>query len=554
MDFLNKTGAQLRDLFQPMNPAARITTGLLLAAIVVSLVYLFRSETSSTDDFLFGAQTLSQREIDNMALAFGSAGLNDWEVEQHKIKVPRTQRDKYLAAIHDANAYPEHPGVPSAELFKSTNPLESRDVRDRKALRVKERELENLLRELHNIEEVFVQITDASQKSAIGHQNERHVLIQARGFGNNHLDEELVKSIRKAGARGTGAKIENVSVTDANSGITFEGDGSGGSFGEDNLFALTQRRWEQTYKRKIEDQLKFIQGISVEVFVGLDKNLKHQTTTQTYDDPVPVSDTEYVKESNSTNMPQGGVPGARANGIGQNEALAISGESGSENTLSESRNETNRIAGSTQQITEQAPLATEYVTASVAVPWSYYGKVWRSKNPGGDEPSPDDLSDIESEIKVLVENVVRTVIPRTSPGEDPFPRITVATYHETPLAMPPGPGFTENASSWFASNWQTIGLFIMAFVGLWMLRSMLRTTQAVPVAAGEQTIPIESLASGGERSEASDEEMDEEDLANSLKARFQHSGRSLREELTELVREDPDAAANVLQNWIGDAA
>ena len=29
--------------------------------------------------------------------------------------------------------------------------------------------------------------------------------------------------------------------------------------------------------------------------------------------------------------------------------------------------------------------------------------------------------------------------------------------------------------------------------------------------------------------------------------------RSLRDELVEIVREDPDAAANILRNWIGSA-
>ena len=42
MDFLNKAFAQLSDLFRSMTPAARITAGLLLAVVVVSLVYLFR--------------------------------------------------------------------------------------------------------------------------------------------------------------------------------------------------------------------------------------------------------------------------------------------------------------------------------------------------------------------------------------------------------------------------------------------------------------------------------------------------------------------------------
>jgi flagellar M-ring protein FliF len=39
-----------------------------------------------------------------------------------------------------------------------------------------------------------------------------------------------------------------------------------------------------------------------------------------------------------------------------------------------------------------------------------------------------------------------------------------------------------------------------------------------------------------------------------LKRRFRSTGPTLRDELTSMVKEDPDTAANVLRNWIGDAA
>ena len=38
------------------------------------------------------------------------------------------------------------------------------------------------------------------------------------------------------------------------------------------------------------------------------------------------------------------------------------------------------------------------------------------------------------------------------------------------------------------------------------------------------------------------------------KRRFNFTGGEIKEELTALVRENPDAAASLLRNWIGDAA
>ncbi|HAN96461.1 MAG TPA: hypothetical protein DCQ98_03050, partial [Planctomycetaceae bacterium] len=38
------------------------------------------------------------------------------------------------------------------------------------------------------------------------------------------------------------------------------------------------------------------------------------------------------------------------------------------------------------------------------------------------------------------------------------------------------------------------------------------------------------------------------------KRRFDGDGPSLRDELTELIQDDPDAAVSVLKQWIGEAA
>ena len=46
MDFLNKSIAQVSELFRSMTPGARLTAGLLLAVVVVSMGYLFRQGTA----------------------------------------------------------------------------------------------------------------------------------------------------------------------------------------------------------------------------------------------------------------------------------------------------------------------------------------------------------------------------------------------------------------------------------------------------------------------------------------------------------------------------
>ena len=61
MDFLNKTFAQLNDLFRSMTPGGRITTGLLLVVAVASVGYLFQHQISGGDVYLFSGVSIPNR-------------------------------------------------------------------------------------------------------------------------------------------------------------------------------------------------------------------------------------------------------------------------------------------------------------------------------------------------------------------------------------------------------------------------------------------------------------------------------------------------------------
>lgn len=555
MDAVSRAWEQSLELFRSMTPAARLTTGLLLGVVVVSLTFLSRTQGERADAYLFGARTLSLREINNMQMAFGQAQLNGWELDGYKIKVPLGQRDLYLAALHDANAYPEDPGAASEGLFGSITALETRDVRQLKAKRAKERELEAVLKRTNGIEEAFVSI-ERSDNGRLRNGTQSHVLISVRKFGEAFFNAEEVKNMRRMGARTAATDVTNVDVFDLNNSLTHGGGGpTENAFGED-AYVATQRAREATFRQKIEDQLKNIPGVLVDVFVALDDNLTMETTSQKFEQPTAIRNSDFSKETTSSTPQFGGRPGAGPNGVG-NQGASITAAENAESTALETRNETENVAGATAMRTVRAPLTTQYVQAAISVPWSYYRKVWAVRHPDED-PTDDDLQRVEGDEVIRIGELVRNLLPEEEvAGADRTPRVKVNTYYDLPGESPPGESFASTAGDWFAANWQTLGTFLVAFVGLMMLRGMIRSGESAAVASARQhePIPTEQLSVyAGEDPEDPMEAADEIDVANSLKARFQHSGRSLRDELTELVREDPDAAANVLQNWIGDAA
>src|SRR5687767_8006643 len=117
MDFLNNTFRQLADLFRSMTPAARITTSVLLAAIIASLLYLFRYQVDQTDEYLFGGIVASQSEVVAMEAALGKHGLNNFDFTGNKLRVPRSKRDLYLAALAKEQALPQNADSPYLNMF-----------------------------------------------------------------------------------------------------------------------------------------------------------------------------------------------------------------------------------------------------------------------------------------------------------------------------------------------------------------------------------------------------------------------------------------------------
>jgi flagellar M-ring protein FliF len=89
-----------------------------------------------------------------------------------------------------------------------------------------------------------------------------------------------------------------------------------------------------------------------------------------------------------------------------------------------------------------------------------------------------------------------------------------------------------------------MSMFVLALVALLMLRSMVRS--ALSVSVGEISSPAPRASAPRVVLPPEEPEPPMPPLKRRLK-----SGPSLREQLGELVREDPDTAAAILRNWIG---
>ena len=104
MDFLNRAIAQLTDLFKSMTPGARLTAGLLLVTIIVSMAFLVNHVGSDQDAYLMSGEAFSSPQLHNMEAAFAKANLNDYRIEGNRVLVRSGKQSVYMGALADAGA------------------------------------------------------------------------------------------------------------------------------------------------------------------------------------------------------------------------------------------------------------------------------------------------------------------------------------------------------------------------------------------------------------------------------------------------------------------
>lgn len=557
MDFLNKSYAQLADLFRDMTPGARITTALLTVVIVVSLVFLFRTQTNQADEMLFGGREFSSTEMAAMEPAFAKAGLSKSEIVGNRIRVPRGQKADYLAALVDANALPQDPGSFFRLAEENDGPFTSNQARRDRLKNAKQRELSLILGRMKDIEYATLYF-DESTGRGFPRTKEKTVTVAVKAVGNNRLSDEQVRSIRNlVSSAYAGMKRTMVTITDMNGGSYPGGDGESDATAYDNRFAETKARFEKQWFEKIRKTLSEIPGVLVGVNVTLNPEL-HNSTTSVKIDPnaVSLSTKENTVDSKTSSASPGGRPGAVPNGvIGTNTPATIGAGPATESEVNKTSSENRSVASQDHIRTVVFPLTPKQVKASIRVPSSYILKIWNKKNPpaaGEEETAPDPaaLQALEALVTEEIKRSVLQILPSLGALDNPDPLVLVSTFSDFASPQAIKPGFTEHAYSWLASYWQALGMTLVGLFSLLMLRSMIRSVpkEIEPqVSAAPQSLSVDEL----------EEEEEEEEAADSilgLKNRKPSNVPDLRKELTDMVHEDLDAAANVLRNWIGDAA
>jgi flagellar M-ring protein FliF len=535
-----------------MTPGARITSALLLAVVVVSLGYLFTYEIAGPDVYLLSGGMFSAHELNNMESAFGQEGLKSYEIEGNKVRIPRGQQSEYMAALTKHNALPEQFGDFFTRALDAGSAFMSSRERDARLKVAKEKELSRIISKIDGIEWGTV-LYDSKKQGGLRRDTMITASVHVKPSGSRELAPQLAESIRILVCSSiAGLELKDVAVTDVNSGYATRGNSENYSGPHNDEYIAKQKHHEEKYKQTVLESLGYIPGVTVATHVELNEEKKHEEEAVTYDSKksVPIQQSEKSFTDTSESNPPAGPPGFLAQGSSNTpRRLTAAGTTSSTQEREESETSTFSAPSSQTVRTEKAGLTPKRVTVAVTLPTSYYEDLWRKQNPTQEgeepkEPGPADLDPIRQVEIVKIKETVAAILPSPEDGSDPKDLVTVTDFRKPILPPVPEAGLASNALSWLGESWATLGIIALVFFSLLMLRSMI---QAAPTSEAEFR-----LTSARSSETGADEDESEEEGSNRKLRRFGSTGASLKDELSDLVAEDPDSAANILRNWIGN--
>lgn len=189
--------------------------------IAVCGYYMVRNHRNSQQVYLFASRQFGDVDLNRMQLAFGKAGLNEFEIDQKRISVPKSKRDQYLKALGENNAIPdlfeidESPNLAFSQLYSREERL--RQQQEQKKLRIR-----RMISHLDFVEQVWVEY-DEIKTSGLNPTTNRTVALAVRARENQFLNKLQVKAISDI-VRGVvaGLSDKDMVISDLNADVTFK--------------------------------------------------------------------------------------------------------------------------------------------------------------------------------------------------------------------------------------------------------------------------------------------------------------------------------------------
>jgi flagellar M-ring protein FliF len=361
------------------------------------------------------------------------------------------------------------------------------------------------------------------------------------------LDARRTRQLQRLVAHSVvGMNVEDVVIT----GMGGESPGGDGDiFPEafENEYYQTRVAYELRKKDQIQNALRDIPGVHVEVSAELDDTIQETIQNLKPDKQGTAIRALTVDESSeSGSRDGGGPPGVTAQGPNRQGVTTQVAQRDTSKTT-KSTEELNNLVGQEQRALQRTGFTPKTDWATITIPRTYVENIWKQRNPDAkDPPKVEDLTAVQQTLITQVEEIVLPLLTRQNKGEDEYKQVRVSIIDSIPVPSIEPPSMANNALAWISNYWSTLAMLVVAMFGLVVLRSVVKGGPGGNSALSAMPTLTVHSEDGGSDSSA------DPDAPPRSRLRIK-KGISLKDDLAEMVREDPDAAAAILKSWIGKA-
>jgi hypothetical protein len=480
------------------SPRGRWQVVVITAIAVVGIaIWLNIPKTIETCELVQGCE-LKKSDLQKIQVVLSRAGLNDFEVSEQSIQVPKQQRDLYLQAVVDANALPPDL-VPRKDEALNLNPFLSRSQQEQVQLLEKKKQIREMVTRLPFVEQAWFEMDRTKSRSSF-QQDEQAAVILIQPQGELRLENSQVETIRGL-ITGAVAGIERSSivVTDLNAGVAFQNTSQSTDLLAENMAIPVQSASSQSIGKRAHYENAIRK--SLEKYEGLQINVEIEQIEATIEVPNLQARTP--------------APVAQVIQVGTNSQATVSVATPEQETVTQTR-------------------FFEKIKARIGVPESFLiHSVERPRQVSLDKIRASQAYQSQlTQLKSEISSRVQQILPASSFGDFRNPPIQIDVIGQVEqLASTSVEPWYESALAKVGGLWGGLAVLLGAFVIVAYIFS-----SSSPEVEVDDTPAIAGVIHDEKEIEPANNE------------------ESIKQEVSRLIKEDPEAAAQVIKRWIRDAA
>lgn len=561
MDFLRKSLSQIQSQLKGLTVSQKLLTGLLLLIMIGTAFFAVANSAKPTMVVLL-AQPMTATDINKAEMAL--QGKHTYKVEGDKILVPADEAYAIRGELFAAQALPSDTTAALLDLAQSNDIWRSDRSAEQQLTLAMDETLSRMLSYYPYIEKGTVIIVPG-QKSGLGRDSapaSASVTVKLRK--DEALNSRQVDAIvSMVSGSISGLRRESVNIIDGQRSYHAQ---SGDAALPSDLLEFKKAQEDQ-YAQKLYQLFDYIGNVKIAVNAVPDLRRRSQES-ETYD-PKGIAKAEVLENRKTSNSTEG-APGKQEPGVKPNVGIVADGGSSpghqTSTTTSDSTSKTDARFNVVRENTQFQPGADlKDLTASISLPRSYLVRIYQ-RNTHDAKADPDDEKlrpVIESQLKKLTEQAKNAI---GAPTDD---KVRVDWFDDTLASAPDivvaGPSFAGGSMGGMVAQYGKQGVLAVFALGLLgMMLMMVKKSVPVAGAAGDVDPSVffgNGGGAGGRKNGGAPGQFDGEDVfgeANQTDAVLtgieldDHTlaSRKMVDEVSTMIKENPENAAALIKRWI----